>query len=66
MNNKKRGKALLINMMEFEQKYVRPRYGSDRDLERLEEVCSKKLMFETKVLINPTQAIIFAELDKSK
>lgn len=68
MDNKSRGRALLINMEKFDDALqLETRLGSSADLDRLEKICKEKLMFEAPVVLrSPTKAEIFAEIDKSQ
>lgn len=67
MNHKNRGKALIINMKVFkgDTLHYKTRFGSLKDVKRLEEVLKNKLRFETQILNSPKKNEIFAALDAS-
>lgn len=68
MNHKNRGKALIINMKFFkgDTMHYKTRFGSLRDVTRLEKVLKNKLKFETQTLNSPTKKKIFEAIDASE
>lgn len=64
MDHAKRGVAVIINMLNFEDTNIEKRRGTEKDAESLEKVLKDQLSFESILLNDPKRQDIFDKLQK--